>query len=124
MSRRKGHSMMVDVVASSGPVVVLQARGRINVLSADVFEFEVRRAAAGADRDVILDASQVTYISSAGLRAVLRLWQNFKGKQRTLHVCSLQPHILQVFEMIGFDQIIPIEPDVAAALAAAERPNP
>lgn len=124
MSRQRGRSMVIDVVASSGPVLVLQARGRINVRSADVFEFEVRRAAAGTDRDVILDASQVTYISSAGLRAVLRLWQNFKGKQRTLHVCALQPYILQVFEMIGFDQIIPIEPDVAAALAAAEGRNP
>ena len=112
--------MMVDVVASNGPALLLQARGRINVLSADVFEFEVRRAAAGNDRDIILDASEVTYISSAGLRAFLRLWRYFKGKTRSLHVCSLKPYIRQVFEIIGFDQVIPIDADIAAAIAAIE----
>ena len=109
---------MVDVVASNGPVLLLQARGRINVLSADLFELEVRRALADGDRDVIVDASEVTYISSAGLRAFLRLWLHLKSEKRSLHVCSLKPYIRQVFEMIGFDQVIPIDADVAAAMAA------
>ena len=112
--------MIVDVVASNGPILVLQARGRINVLSADLFELQVRRALANGDRDVIVDASEVTYVSSAGLRAFLRLWQHLKSRKRSLHVCSLKPYIRQVFEMIGFDQIIPIEADVAAAMAAVE----
>lgn len=120
MPLRKGRTLIVDLVASDGPVLLLQARGRINILTAEVFEFEVRRAAAGSDRDVILDASEVTYVSSAGLRAFLRLWRNFQGKKRSLHVCSLKPYIRQVFQMIGFDQIIPIEADVAAAMAAVE----
>ena len=109
---------MVDVVASNGPALLLQARGRINVLSADLFELEVRSALADGDCDVIVDASGVTYLSSAGLRAFLRLWQHLQSKKRTLHVCSLRPYIRQVFEMIGFDQIIPLEADVAAAMAA------
>ena len=113
-------STMVDVIASNEPVLVLHARGRINALSADRFEFEVSRAFAATDRDVIVDASEVTYLSSAGLRAFLRLWQALKKQNRSLHVCSLKPYIQQVFEMIGFDQVIPINADVAAALAAVE----
>ena len=111
---------MIDVVASNGPVLLLQARGRINVLSADLFEFEVRRAFAGSDGDVIVDASEVTYLSSAGLRAFLRLWQALNKKNRALHICALKPYIQQVFEMIGFDRIIPIDADVAAAMAAVK----
>ena len=116
----KGASMMIHVVASDGPVLLLQARGRINVLSADLFELEVRRALANGDRHVVVDASEVTYVSSAGLRAFLRLWQHLKRRKRSLHVCALKPYIRQVFEMIGFDQIIPIEADVATAIAAVE----
>ena len=112
--------MMIDVAASNGPVLLLQVRGRINVLTADLFELEVRRALANGDRHVIVDASDVTYVSSAGLRAFLRLWRHLKSRKRSLHVCSLKPYIRQVFEMIGFDQIIPIEADVAAAMAAVE----
>ena len=113
-------STMVDVIASKEPVLLLHARGRINALSADLFEFEVRRAFAGSDRDVIVDASEVTYLSSAGIRAFLRLWQALKNQNRSLHVCSLKPYIQQVFEMIGFDQVIPIDANLAAALAAVE----
>ena len=113
-------NLIIDVVASEGPTLLLQARGRINILSADLFEFEVRRALADRDSDVIVDASEVTYLSSAGLRAFLRLWQDLQKKNRSIHVCSLKPYIREVFEMIGFDQIIPIEKDVQAALAAVK----
>ena len=116
----KKRNMMVDVVESEGHVLLLEARGRINVLSADLFEFEFRRAVVGNNLDVVLDASEVDYISSAGLRAFLRLWQELKKMGRSLYVCSLRPYIRQVFKMIGFDQIIPIEADVAAAVAAVE----
>ena len=113
--------MSVDVVPFNGPVLLLQARGRINVLTADLFEVQVRRAVASSDRDVIIDASQVTYLSSAGLRVFLQLWQELSREDRALHVCALKPYIRQVFEIVGFDQIITIQPDTVAAMAAVER---
>ena len=113
--------MTVDIVPFNGPVLLLQARGRINVLTADAFEVQVRRAIASSDRDVIMDASKVTYVSSAGLRVFLQIWQELSRENRTLHVCALQPYIQQVFEIVGFDQIITIQEDAAAALAAVER---
>ena len=112
--------MSVDIVPFNGPVLLLQARGRINVLTADLFEVHVRRAAASSDRDVIIDASEVSYLSTAGLRAFLRLWQALKKEDRNLHVCALRPYIQEVFQIIGFDQLIPIHPDIAAGLAAVE----
>ena len=113
--------MTIDVVPSNGPVLLLQARGRINVLTADLFEVQVRRAVASSDRDVIIDASQVTYLSSAGLRVFLQLWQELSREDRTLHVCALKPYIQRVFEIVGFDQIMTIQADTADALAAVER---
>ena len=111
---------MLDIISSEGGVLLLQAWGRINFLSAKVFEVQARRALAGDDRDVIIDASGVTYMSTAGLRVLLLLWQDLKKKDRTLHVCALRPYIQEVFEIIGFNQIIPNHEDVAAALAAVD----
>ncbi len=113
--------MKVDVVEPEGPALVLEVQGRINRLTADEFEADVKRAFEGTDRDVILDASGVTYVSSAGLRAFLRLWQDARDRSRGLHVCAVKPHIRQVFRTIGFDRIIPLEADRAAALVAVER---
>lgn len=110
--------MMVDVVEFNGPALLLHARGRINVLTADAFEALARQALAGSDRDVIIDSSDVTYLSTAGIRAFLRLSQQLNKQNRNLHICALRPYIREVFEIIGFDQLIPIHVDIAAALAA------
>ena len=111
---------MLEVVEIKGPALLLQARGRINSRTALAFETAAKRAFAGTDQDVIIDASQVTYLSTAGLRAFLRLWQQLRKENRSLHVCSLKPHIQHVFKIIGFDRFIPIEADSVAALAAVE----
>ena len=112
--------MMLDIVSSQGHALLLQAWGRIDFFSARAFEVQARRAVTGADRDVIIDASGVTYMSTAGLRVLLHLWQDLKKEDRTLHICGLKPYIQQVLEIIGFNQIIPNHADVAAALAAVE----
>ncbi len=113
-------SMMLDIVSYEGHAMLLQASGRIDFFNADVFEVQVRSAAMGVDRDVVIDASGVTYMSTAGLRVFLRIWQDLKKENRTLHICALRPYIQQVFEIIGFNQIIPNHADVAEALAAVE----
>ena len=112
--------MKVNVVESDGPVVVAEVSGRINVLNADAFEAESLRAFAGSDGDVVLIASEITYVSSAGLRAFLRLYRDLNEDGRRLYMCSLKPHILRAFRTIGFDKIIPIHADREAALAAAK----
>ena len=111
---------MIDVVPLNGPALLLRARGRINILSADTFEAAVRNAAAGENSTVIIECSNVTYLSSAGLRAFLRLWQDLNRKNRNLHICALKPYIWDVFRIIGFDRIIPIHADVPATLTAVE----
>ena len=113
----------VDVLESRGPTLLLRARGRINVLSANLFEADTLRAAARTESNVVVEASDVTYVSSAGLRAFLRISRTLGRNQRSLHICSLKPHIQQVFVMVGFDRVIPLHPDVESALTAAQRSN-
>ena len=112
--------MILDIVSSEGRALLLQAWGRIDFFNASAFEVQARRAVTGVDSDVIIDASNVTYLSTAGLRVLLHIWQDLKKEDRTLHICALRPYIQQVFEIIGFNQIIPNHADVAAALAAVE----
>ena len=110
----------VDVLESRGPTLLLRARGRINILSANLFEADTLRAADSAQSDVVVEASDVTYVSSAGLRAFLRISRTLNRSHRKLHICGLKPHIEQIFEMIGFNRVIPIHADVDSALTAAD----
>ena len=122
-SKREFHLAEVDVLESRGSTLLLRARGRINVLSANIFEADALRAAARTESDVVVEASDVTYVSSAGLRAFLRISRTLGRNQRKLHLCSLKPHIEQIFEMIGFNRVIPIHTDLDSAMDAAQQSN-
>ncbi len=116
----RSHAMMVEFVGFRGPACLLQASGRVNVLNADAFEARAMRAMAGTDCDVIIDASRLTYLSTSGLRVFLHVWQELQKRNRNLYICALQPYIRNVFELIGFDKLIPLQSDVDSALAASE----
>ena len=72
------------------------------------------------DGSLLIDFSQLDYISSAGLRVVLVVAKTLKKKGRHLDLCSLSDSIMEVFSISGFDQIeqIKIHKDRATALAA------
>ena len=110
---------MIEVVDRNGPVLLLRARGRLNMLSADEFEADVKRAVAMTTTDVVIEASNLSYLSSAGLRALFRLSRSLDRLDRHLRLCSLRPYIQEVFEIIGFDRVIPLYSDVPSALSAS-----
>ena len=113
--------MKISVAETDGPALLLRARGRINVLTADGFHNDVLQVIAKSGHDVIIDTSDVTYLSTAGLRAFLILSRRLAMANRRLHICSLKPYILEVFQIIGFDKVIPIHPDLDSALVAIQR---
>lgn len=57
------------------------------------------------DIPVVLDAIKMDYISSAGLRSVMRL----KKKYKNLGVINVSEDVYSVFEMTGFTEIMSVE---------------
>ena len=112
--------MKIEVVEFDGPALVLKAEGRISVLTADGFHDDILKIIAKSGHDVIIDASGVTYLSTAGIRAFLVLSRRLTIANRSLHICNLQPYIFEVFQMIGFDKLMPIYPDLDSALEAVQ----
>ena len=76
---------------------------RIDSSNADDFEKEIRQAySEGFPEELALDASELTYISSAGLRALLRL----KREIPCLHIIHVSSDVYEILEITGFDQIL------------------
>ena len=61
------------------------------------------------NHDVILDLSDLQYISSAGLRALLAEEKRLKVKGKHLLVRGCNAAIMDIFSISGFDQILNIE---------------
>ena len=112
--------MKIKVAEFDGPALVLKAEGRISVLTAAGFQDDTMDAISSSSHDVIVDATGVTYLSTAGLRAFLLVSRTLATNNRSLYVCNLRPYILEVFKIIGFDNVIPIHPDLDSVLATIE----
>ena len=66
---------------------------------------------------MVLDFEGISYISSAGLRVVLLVAKTLQKQNAKMAVCSLSDSIREIFEISGFDKIIPVHGSRADALA-------
>lgn len=87
-------------------ILYISLDGRIDASNAAEVEAEIaeiRKANAGLH--TVLDADTLEYISSAGLRIMLRL----RKEEPKLAIINVSPEVYGVFEMTGFTEMITIE---------------
>ena len=87
--------------------VSLKITGRLDTTTAPALETVVADAAAACEY-LILDLEGLNYISSAGLRVILKAQKTMtvKGGMKLLHVNET---IMEIFEITGFSDILNIE---------------
>jgi anti-anti-sigma factor len=89
-----------------GSVSVVSLGGRIDGLVAPDVEKRLSGIVERGDSHVLLDCAGMSYISSAGLRAVLSSARQCQQAGGKLTLCALQPACKTVFEISGFLSII------------------
>ena len=86
--------------------VTLRLSGRIDTNTSN----QLKTAIADVSSDVgrlVLDFSNVPYITSAGLRELLICRKRFPGEQ--MRIVNVNEEVMEVFEITGFDSVLPIE---------------
>jgi anti-sigma B factor antagonist len=101
---------------SDNGTLIAKAGGRIDGTNAGDFEDAMKTAARSNDDAVVLDCEGLSYISSAGLRAILRLAKDLNRRAVKFVLCSLSDPIREVFQISGFDKIITIHASRTVAL--------
>ena len=103
-----------------GDVMVLMPEGRIDGSNSADFESAVMARIDDGSEAILLDFAGISYISSAGLRAVLVLAKKLNQANGRFALCSMQPSVQSVFEVSGFAQIINVLPGRDEALATMQ----
>lgn len=85
--------------------VVLYLEGRLDSQSAPSVQ-EALLNTADQYGDITIDASELKYVSSAGLRVFLMLQKKMIKSGGTLALMHVKPEIKEVFEMTGFSSIL------------------
>ncbi|MDD7218439.1 MAG: STAS domain-containing protein [Clostridia bacterium] len=87
--------------------LTLKLEGRLDTTTAPQLETELKNSLEGV-KELILDFSDLAYISSAGLRVLLGA-QKQMNKQGSMKICHVNEMIMEVFDVTGFADILTIE---------------
>jgi anti-anti-sigma factor len=105
----------------SGSVRVLAPKGRLDHAHAQDFQtalaphLDACRAQGVA---LVLDFSEVVYISSVGLRVLMLAAKQVKAQEGRIAIAVLTPMVAEVFKVSHFDLVFQVFGTVDAAVAA------
>ena len=94
-------------IALNGKMLKLYLEGRVDSSNAAQFEKEIMDAVAQASgAEIVLDASALEYISSAGLRVLMKLRKQAK---EALPVLNVSPEVYEILEVTGFTELFDVQ---------------
>ena len=88
----------------NGETLTLKVIGRLDTSTAPQLEAEMNDSLDSA-KDLILDFSELEYISPAGLRVILKA-QKIMNKQGTMKLTGVNDTVMEVFDITGFSDIL------------------
>lgn len=94
--------------SKEGKAVIARLAGRLDASTSSVLEERVVSIIDGGEQYLVVDFSNLDYISSAGLRVLLMAAKKLKGRGGDVFLSGLKAHIREVFDIAGFSSIFTI----------------
>ena len=98
--------------------LILKPSRRIDSSNAKGFEDEAIALLDSGPKKVVIDASDLDYISSAGLRVILTTAKKAKAAGGGLTIANARANVKEVLAVSGFDSIFGLHDSVDQARAA------
>ena len=99
-------------------VTVVVPIGDIDALTAKEVAAFLDSQLGEGESQLVADLSQVSYMSSAGLRALLATLKEARHQKGDFRLAAAQDNVQQVLEMSGFTGIFQVFPTVDEAVAS------
>jgi anti-sigma B factor antagonist len=92
----------------NGDVVILELKGRLDSSTLREIEQKLPSLILSGERRILLDFSELDYISSAGLRILILAAKQLHNSEGRIVICSMKDYIKEVFDISGFSNFFPI----------------
>jgi anti-anti-sigma factor len=89
-----------------GDAVLIEILENIHSYAARELDTTLNSLVAQGHSRLVLDASQMGFISSAGLQAILSAQQQVCERGGGVRVCGLNAHSREIFELAGLDECL------------------
>jgi len=95
-------------VEKGANATIVRIEGRLDATFSPMLEKKIMEQILGGARNILLDFSQLNYLSSAGIRLLLSVTKKLKDLGGALYCCSLGEEVMEIIKMAGFEHIIHI----------------
>jgi anti-sigma B factor antagonist len=100
----------------SGNMLILSLSGKIDAMTSKELEAALNSLTGHDGVNIVLDMGGVEYISSSGLRILMAALNRVRQSHGDLVLTSLQPMVMEVFEITGIKRFFSIYPNKSDAL--------
>ena len=98
--------MKISTSSAENGVVLIEIEGDVDAYSARALDRALKDLLAQGHRRLVLDASQMDFISSPGLRAILFAHREVCEQGGQVRVCAPTGQVRRIFEMVGLDECL------------------
>lgn len=88
--------------------VILRLEGRIDAATSPTLEHKIQKLIDEGRFQLLLDFTDVEYLSSAGMRVLLASLKKAKAKKGLLALFSVTEDVGEIIRLAGFDKILHI----------------
>ena len=99
---------MEIAVSDAGDVKVVRIEGRLDTQTSPDAQAQLAQLIDQGATKLVVNFEKLDYISSAGLRVLLKAAKQLKGNSGELRICSLNEFVQEVFEISGFCTILSV----------------
>jgi serine/threonine-protein kinase RsbW len=112
------HDAGFPVRSLDATAAVISPTGRLDSQNSQALEQALNAQLAQGTIWLFVDMSAVEYIASSGLKILVAAWRRAREASGDVVLSGLQPRLIEIFEMVGFDMLFQVFPDLDTALSA------
>ena len=104
--------MDINVKSNGADALYVKASGRLDLDNAVEYGTKIKDAiedSATAITTVILEFSEIMFISSFGLKVILEIFKQLKAQGGILKLKNVSEDLMHSFRMVGFDKFLVFE---------------
>ena len=98
-----------------GRAVVVALKGKVDNLTADLFDAHCRQLLGDGEQSFVFDCTELAYLSSAGLRVVLKLAQVLAPGGKVAFA-AMNETVREIFKVSGFEAMFHLYPPLESAV--------
>lgn len=95
-------------VSERDDTAIVSVDGRIDAESAEHLDSALSGVLARGGKRILLNLEKAAYMSSSGLRVLLKKFRDLRVVDGEMALCSVQPDVYRVFLLAGVHEVFPI----------------